>query len=116
MSKSRVKVVFNHFPEIARLLPELTQELLKETAEAVAEEARANVRVRSGKTKESIVTEVEKYRALVIVKHFVGHFLEFGTIKMAAKPFLTPAAEKFKPLFIERCKYMLMNLGKLERK
>jgi HK97 gp10 family phage protein len=106
-------VVFNHFPEIARQLPELTHELLEDAAEAVAEEARANVPVgATGKLRDSIVTKVEKERALVLVKKFYGLFLEFGTVKMAARPFLTPAAEKMRPWFVERCKEMLGRLGR----
>lgn len=105
-------MVFNHFPEIAAQLPMLTHELLDEAAEAVAVEARANVPVATGELRDSIVTEVEKTRALVLVKKFYGLFHEFGTVKMAARPFLTPAAEKMRPWFIERCKDMLGRLGK----
>ena len=134
MSKTKVKVVFNHFPEIARQLPELTHELLEETADKIAEETRAHAPVAAeahyaktrkgskkryklvqpGRLKKSIKTKVNARgsKAWVRVKQFYGYFLEYGTVKMAARPFLTPAAEKMRPWFIERCKDMLGRLGK----
>ena len=70
---------------------------LKEAAEVVKGEAISLVRMRSGKTRRSIESAVDirgAMTAYVGTDWFVGRFLEQGTKKMRAYPFLRPAVEK----------------------
>jgi HK97 gp10 family phage protein len=66
---------------------------LREAAKRVRQRARDNVRKRTGKTARSITYSV-KNRGLtyeVGPQWFVGRFLEHGTVKMPAYPFMEPA-------------------------
>jgi hypothetical protein len=76
------------------------QVIAKGVAEEIAEVARDLVPVESGKTKESIRVESEHPDGdfVVVVDRFgdkpeVPIYLEIGTFKMAARPFLKPASD-----------------------
>lgn len=61
--------------------------------------------VDTGKLKNSIRARFPKRcRAVVNVAAEYGAALEFGTRKIAARPFMRPAAEKALPAFVEACK------------
>lgn len=59
---------------------------------AVADAARARVEVLTGETRESITSDSEKVEAAG-----ASVYLEFGTSKMAAEPFMRPAADEVGP-------------------
>ena len=72
---------------------------LKEAAEDVKGAAIPLVRVRSGKTRRSLESAIDirgVMKAYVGTDWFVGRFLEKGTKKMRAYPFLRPALESRK--------------------
>ena len=75
---------------------------LKKAGEVILEEAKNNVPIVSGKLKKGLKvsgikkSEGNKYVLVGITKEdnseiFYGKFLEFGTSKMSAKPFMAPA-------------------------
>lgn len=73
---------------------------MRKGANVIREEARAKARVKTGNLRKSIRTrerseEAGNMRFAVEIprRAFYGRFLEYGTSKMAAKPFLRPAAE-----------------------
>lgn len=73
---------------------------MRQGANVVRDEARAKAPVRTGNLKRKIRTrerseEAGNMRFAVEVPRgaFYGLFLEYGTSKMAAKPFMRPAAE-----------------------
>jgi len=74
---------------------------LRAGAKVVQKEAARNIAVRSGLTKKHIITKVSVKRAgygeaTVGVKRpraHIGRFLENGTARMAARPFLRPALD-----------------------
>jgi hypothetical protein len=74
------------------------QLISKGVAEEIAEVAAGLVPVDSGKTKKSIRVEKRGKEYVVIVDRFgdkpeVPIYLEIGTFKMAARPFLKPASD-----------------------
>lgn len=80
---------------------------LKKAGELIVEEAKNNVPFRKGKLKEGLkVSGVRKKNGNKFVlagiqkgdnsKIFYGKFLEFGTSKMKARPFMGPAYESKK--------------------
>ena len=84
---------------------EITGEGTEAMAQEVAQEAKALVRVRTGKTRRSIRVVKEttgvgnemRIRHLVVAgtpDHRAALFLEFGTIKMPSYPFLRPAIDR----------------------
>lgn len=116
----RAKVKMEGFSELnrklanmAKALPKSTQiEVLTEAGEIIADEARILVPVDSGTLRDSIsVSDVRLGGAFSMDRTlgdgaqvfigprtrsgppdgYYGHFLEFGTVKMAAQPFMRPA-------------------------
>lgn len=73
---------------------------MRKGANVVRDEARAKAPVRTGNLKRRIRTRERReengdlrFAIEVPRSAFYGRFLEYGTSKMAAKPFLRPAAE-----------------------
>lgn len=84
----KFEMVYNGFPRaIAHVnaRAEGAEDILKER---IAEEARLRVRVKTGETRDSIQVTDEGVEA-----GGAAPFLEFGTRKMPAYPFLGPAVE-----------------------
>lgn len=115
------RVLINRFPEIIAAMPDLVGEIVRKTAFDVQATAAANAKVQTGFMKSSIYTVTDKistygqgvkdgapgsyllppvepptdsYTAFVAVGANYGIFVEYGTSKMAAQPFLTPAADQ----------------------
>jgi len=99
-----MKVKIEGINELEKLLKKIESSLREETMEkallAAAEPIRAAASEkaphRTGKLKENIISEInEKEKMTVDVgpnrDGFYGQFIEFGTSKMSAKPFLRPA-------------------------
>jgi hypothetical protein len=72
--------------------------LPKEVAEEIAKIAREIVAVDTGRTSQNVRVRASRGRAVVVVtrggeRDEVPAYLEFGTHKMAARPFLKPAGD-----------------------
>ncbi len=69
----------------------------KETADAIAEDAKGRVPVATGKLRDAIHVERKGLAEYVVIagddEAFYGHMVEFGTRRQPPHPFLTPAAE-----------------------
>ncbi len=90
------KIVWNIIPEFT-LRMNSEAKLVKERAlRAIAERARELVRVDTGETRDSIMVNEEDGTVEVAG---AGKFLEFGTIKMQAYPFLGPATSQVQESF-----------------
>lgn len=115
----KVKVVFNHLPNIYDRILAAGDKALDAHARTVADEARGRVHVESGATKASIYVSTPKgstygdavseaqardpkahmtpeekpgrHGAVVGVADAAGVYEEYGTVHMAARPFLGPA-------------------------
>lgn len=80
-----------------------------ETRQKIEEKAKENIAVDSGKTKRAIDSETVRggMQAIVGVKKsraHIGRWLEFGTAKTRAQPWLNPAAESERQNHIDRMK------------
>lgn len=67
----------------------------------IAEEAQRRVPVRTGKLKSTIKWDIDEANLTGYVmaggkQAFYAHFPEFGTISMAAEPYLRPALDKYR--------------------
>lgn len=79
---------------------------LRRGARPIRDAARSNIRVRSGETRRDIKTRTESVKRGIAVwvgasgkkggRAFIGRFLEFGTAKMRAFPWLRPAIDENK--------------------
>jgi HK97 gp10 family phage protein len=72
-------------------------EALRLWAEAVKEEAQAIVPVRSGYLRSTIYAEIADWIANIGAEATYAAFVEFGTRRMMARPYLQPALEMYLP-------------------
>lgn len=70
-------------------------------AELVKEDARKHAHRRSGQLQDGIEVELEGAHATIGSKSHHGAANEFGTTKMGANPFMTPAADAARTRFPE---------------
>jgi HK97 gp10 family phage protein len=79
------------------------------TSSEIVRGAKGRVRRRSGLLERSIAYSVDKRRGTAKVgitegPAFYGHFVEFGTVNMSARPFMIPAVEAERSLIEQRFK------------
>ena len=87
---------FNHFADIAALLPGICEQAVTKTAHDIQGNAQALAPVDTGFLKNSIHVEdgensLEKY---VVVGAEYGIFQEYGTVHKPAQRYFTPAVER----------------------
>ena len=111
MSNSKIVVTHNRFPEIAAKLPTETSAVVRKSAHDVEANAKAVVPVDTGALKNSIDTTMESEFTAIVAPHTeYAVFVEFGTHKMGAQPYMTPAAEIVRPAFEAAMKQLLARL------
>ena len=102
-----VDEILNKLQQMGINISRLENKALKNAAEPVLQDAKANVPVRTGKLKKGLkITNVKKKEGVKYIlvgvdrgdnsEIFYEKFIEFGTSKMSARPFLQPAYEKNK--------------------
>ena len=102
-----VDEILNKLQQMGANISRLENKALRNAAEPVLEDAKANVPVRTGKLKKGLkITNVKKKEGVKYIlvgvdrgdnsEIFYSKFIEFGTSKMSARPFLQPAYEKNK--------------------
>lgn len=108
-----VTIEFDKFPEIAAQLPEKTKAVVKKAAFDVEGQAKNRAPVDTGALKSSIDTEIRDGGLLAIVAPHTDYalFVELGTRRMSAQPYMLPAADAVRPAFIAACKQMLKDLA-----
>jgi HK97 gp10 family phage protein len=107
MATPRVSVVvkLNKFPEIGSQMHSMLSAAVRKTALDLEANAKDIVPVKTGNLKNSIQTEIKgDLNAEVRVGAHYGIYVEYGTRKMSARPYMRPAAEKVKDGFVEACK------------
>ncbi|NOZ27964.1 MAG: HK97 gp10 family phage protein [Chloroflexi bacterium] len=104
--RANIRIVFNRFPEIARRAPETTRAAVAKAAHDIEAHAKMVVPVDTGNLKNSIhtVIEADGFRGVVATGVEYAPYVEYGTRRMGAKPYMTPAAERVRPEFIEAMK------------
>ena len=101
MIRAQITVRLNKMPQLEGKVRRLAAQEVTSAAEECAELARNRAPVLSGELRASIEVQPEsELSKTVVVGKFYGSFVEFGTHKMAAKPFLTPATETTRPNFL----------------
>ena len=92
------KVEIKELEKIARKIGRL-DEMLESVAEQVKQETVKNIETKdiidTGALRDSIAYEMQREGFILHDGVTYGIYNEFGTWKMAARPFMIPAAEKF---------------------
>ena len=90
----------NDTTEIERALQQevqkITQQKVAETTNKLCEAIKANAPVKTGKLRDSIKAEVAGNVGMITTDVDYALYLEYGTTKMAAHPFIQPAVERVK--------------------
>lgn len=102
---SKIVIKYNNLSKIAVRLPEAVRSIVRKAAFDVEANAKAVVPVDTGKLKNSIISKFPTPTSAIISPHTeYAAFVEYGTRKQRAKPYMRPAAEKVAPAFIEACR------------
>lgn len=111
-SQTVISVTFDRFPEIAAALPEKTKAVVAKTAFDIEAYAKMVVPVDTGALKNSISTEITPDGMTAVIAPHMEYAtdVEYGTRRMSAQPYMTPAAERNKPAFVGAMQQMLKEL------
>jgi hypothetical protein len=90
------KIVWNIIPEFTARMNEEAHLVKERALQAIAARARELVRVQTGETRDSIMVN-DSEDAVEVAG--AGLFLEYGTVKMPAYPFLGPATSQVQTSF-----------------
>lgn len=102
---AKIVIKYNRLPQIAERLPEAVGAIVRKAAFDVEANAKAVVPVDTGKLKNSISCEFPSQTKAIIAPHTdYAIFVEYGTRRQRAKPYMRPAAEKVRPVFLEACR------------
>jgi HK97 gp10 family phage protein len=109
---------FEHLQAAIKRAPELVKEhafdAVAKTTFASGQRMRATVAVKTGRLKRGISTSARGLNGRVLIDPdlFYWRFLEYGTVNMAARPFIRPSAEAEAPHYLDRLRAFV---PKLER-
>lgn len=107
-----ITVISNRFAEIAARLPKATGEIVKKTLLDIETQAKLRVPVDTGALRNSIQTEMETDTSgVVFTNQEYAAYVEYGTSKMAAQPYMTPAAEGERSHFLSAMSDLEGQLG-----
>ena len=94
------RIVHNRLPEIIAKTPGLVSAVVKKTAFDILDDAQGiYVPIDTGYLAGSITATIEEFYAEVSPAAEYAGYVEFGTYKMAAQPYMRPAADKNAPKF-----------------
>ncbi len=97
---SKIIIKYNNLPKLAERLPLEVDAIVRTAAFAVEGYAKDIVPVDTGALKGSIEAKsVEIGKAVIAPHKDYAAFVEYGTRKMKAQPYMRPAAEKIAPQF-----------------
>lgn len=107
-----VKIVSNKLPEMPAAIRAICVQEVQKAAFRIEADAKAKVAVKTGTLRRSIHSIFENggLRGIVGPSVLYGKFVEFGTRRMAARPYLRPAAEKNLPAFTASIRAALAGL------
>ena len=92
------RLTMNRLPQLSAMLQARAEQIVSKTVYDVEAQAKTVVPVDTGNLKKSISTELVKpLEGVVSTGVEYAEYVEYGTSKMAAQPYMTPAAETVKP-------------------
>lgn len=100
----KITIQSNRFREIARKAHKAANVIVRKAAIDVEAHAKAVVPVDTGMLKNSITTEYPTETSAIVAPHTeYEQYVEYGTRRQRAKPYMRPAAEKVRPSFVVAC-------------
>lgn len=101
MINVEIVVAYNHFPAIAAAAAGKIQQCVQKAVQDVTASAKTLAAVDTGKMRASIEGHMTGQYSGEVMPHVeYAIYVEYGTYKMAAQPFMRPAAEMVRGPFI----------------
>lgn len=101
---SQITIKYSNFAKIAAQMPRAVSKIVRKTALDVEATAKQIAPVDTGNLKNSIITETPEPLSAIVGPHTdYALYVEFGTSKMSAQPYMTPAAQKHRAPFVTAC-------------
>jgi HK97 gp10 family phage protein len=105
-----VKVNYNRLPQVRGKVREGASRVIRECALQIEGDAKMACPVDTGTLVNSISTETGDLEATVSTDSGYGAYVNFGTRRMAPRPFMTSAADRNIPQLKSKLQAMLGNL------
>lgn len=101
MISATIEVKFNNLPKLTPALNRRVEQIVEGAAFACEGQAKAFAPVDTGTLRNSIQAEPESPKSWIVAPHtdYAIH-VEYGTSRQAAKPYMTPATENVRPIFL----------------
>lgn len=101
MYKMQIDVVYNKLPKLPAALRREAERAVERNARECGAVAKSLAPVDTGKLRDSIDARPDGSMAWVVGPHTdYAAYVEYGTSRMAAQPYLTPATERQRSRFI----------------
>lgn len=105
------KITHNRLPDIIASFPGAVSAVVKKTAMDIEADAKNECPIGiTGNLQASIKADVDEFSATIAPDTDYAAYVEFGTYKMGAKPYMRPAADKNAPKFEAAITKLLENL------
>lgn len=107
----QLKVIFNRIPELSGDLKRKGEALVEATARKVAADAAQRAPVDTGRLRAGIRPDVHGLAGFVTSDAPYSHFVEYGTSRTGAQPFMWPAVEAARPDYLAAWRALLAGSG-----
>jgi HK97 gp10 family phage protein len=98
-----IEIVYDHFPQLAARLPEAVRTIVQETIFAIETQAKIRCPVDTGALRASIQSDMTGETSGEVATNIeYSVYQEYGTSRMAATPYMTPAAEGERRHFMKK--------------
>jgi HK97 gp10 family phage protein len=98
-----IVIEYDKFPELAARLPKAVGEIVQETILGIETQAKIKVPVDTGALRASIQSEMTGETSGQVATNIeYAPYQEYGTSRMAATPYMTPAAEAERRHFMKK--------------
>lgn len=105
-----MRITFDRMPELMAKIPRETALIVQKATMDIALQTVMNAPVDTGYLANSIEGKVNNAGGQVTSGAEYWAYVEYGTYKMAAQPFVTPAVEAVEPQFVEAMRRMMESL------
>lgn len=105
------KIIFNRIPTLVGEIKAQGEAHIQKTADNIVKGAQDRAPVRTGALRDSIHKEGSGNDTRVTVGVPYGVYVEYGTSRMGARPFLWPALEAERPIYLAAWRAILAGSG-----
>lgn len=101
-----IQVKDNRIPQLIAAYPDMVSEVIRKATFDIEREAKGICPVDTGTLRNSINSEVQDYTGVVSTNLDYAGYVEFGTYKKEARPYMMVAAQLVEPFFVRALEAM----------